>query len=315
MKKSELYRSAVKAKMDSGVLCKHTAIGLVAHGAGVSPSTVDRAMRKTSKKKSGKSSRVGGKRIIVIPDTQCKPNNPTEHIRAAARYIVKKKPDIVVILGDWWDMESLSVFNTRKQAEGLRVKDDIDCGMNAMDEFMEIIRAGISKRSMPRLVFTHGNHSMQVRLPRFIEQNPHLDGMITDETTPFLEQHGFEVYPFLEVVDIEGIYVAHYIQNPHSLKGSPLGGAMTTMLKNAGHSFIMGHQQVYKYDKQFLSNGDVRIGVVAGAFYQHEEGYMSVQGNRHWRGIFMLNEVANGSGDMCEVSMKFLLNNYGDGVK
>lgn len=294
----------------------HEAIMAVSIETGKSYATIERDYRgyrngsQPKRKKKKKNSR--GRRIIVIPDTQVKVGADTAHIRAAARYIVEHKPDTVVILGDWWDMESLSVYNTIKKAEGLRIRADIDAGMNAMNEFMSILRAGIGKRSLPRLVFTHGNHSMAVRLPRFIEKHPELDGMIEDETTPFLEEHGFEVYPFLEVVNIEGIRIAHYIQNPHSLKGSPLGGNVLTMLKNAGHSFIMGHQQTYQYHKRFLSDGTIQIGIVAGAFYPHHEDYMSPQGNEHWRGIFMLNEVKNGGGDMCEVSLNYLMEEYGE---
>lgn len=306
----------VDCKVKEG-LSGHEAIMAVSIETGKSYATIERDYRGyrngssiTKKKKRKKERR--GKRMIVIPDTQVKVGADTEHIRAAARYIVDHRPDVVVILGDWWDMESLSVYNSVKQAEGLRIRDDIDAGKNAMNEFMAILRGGIGKRSFPRLVFTHGNHSMAVRLPRFIEKHPELDGMIEDETTPFLEEHGFEVYPFLEVANVEGIRIAHYIQNPHSLKGSPLGGNVLTMLKNAGHSFIMGHQQTYQYHKRFLSDGTIQIGVVAGAFYPHHEDYMSPQGNEHWRGIFMLNEVKNGGGDMCEVSLNYLMEEYGD---
>lgn len=308
MRKRELYAIAVDVAVKSGQ-SRSEAIMNVSLNAGVSDATVGRCLRKESKRSSSKNRH--GKRLIVIPDTQCKVGNPIDHIEAAARYIVQKKPDIVVVLGDWWDMTSLSVFNSKQEAEGLRIKDDIEAGCDAMDSFMSIINSGFSKRRLPRLVFTHGNHSMAVRLPRFFKEYPHLEGMIEDATTPFLECHGWEVHPFLDIVDIEGIKISHYVQNPHSLKGSPLGGAIDTMLKNAGHSFIMGHQQTYKYGKHFLSDGSVRIGIVAGAFYQHHEDYMSSQGNEHWRGIFMLNEVKNGSGDMCEVSMDFLLRNYG----
>jgi hypothetical protein len=248
------------------------------------------------------------KRILVIPDTQCKPNGDITHIKAAANFAVRKQVDIIVTLGDWWDMESLSVYNTRKQSEGLRIKDDVEAGMDAMNAFMDIINKGFSKK--PRLVFTHGNHSMQVRLPRFIESNPHLDGMIEESTTPFLERHGFEVYPFLEVVNIEGIRFSHYIQNPHSLRGGVLAGTIDNMLKNAGFSFVMGHQQVLKMGKHYLSDGTMRLGLVAGAFYPHEESYMSVQGNRHWRGIVLLNEVKEGAADICEVSLDYLLRKY-----
>ena len=51
-------------------------------------------------------------KIVVIPDTQVKVGTSIDHIRAAGNYIVEHKPDHVVVLGDWYDMPSLSRFNT-----------------------------------------------------------------------------------------------------------------------------------------------------------------------------------------------------------
>jgi hypothetical protein len=262
-----------------------------------------------SKKKSKKKHERIGKRMFVIPDTQVKAGNSIEHIVAAANYCAEKKPDIILCLGDWWDMESLSVYSSKKESEGLRVLDDINAGKEAMDAFMGIVKKAYRK-NMPRLVFTSGNHSATVRINRFLEDNPHLEGMLVDDTVEFLEDYGWEVYPFLEVVNIEGIRVSHYIVNPHSLRGNPLAGAIDTMLKNAGFSFIMGHQQTLKLGKHYLSDGSCRLGIVAGAFYQHDEKYMSPQGNKHWRGCLMLNELRDGAADICELSIEYLMKNY-----
>lgn len=304
----------VADKVLSG-LSGHEAIMAVSIEAGKSYATVERdyrGYRNGSQPKRKKLKERRGKRWIVIPDTQVKKGHTIDHIKAAARYIVEMRPDVVLVGGDWYDTPSLSVYNSEKDAEGLRLRDDLDAGNYAMNEFMKIIKAGIPVKKLPRFVYVIGNHDPQVRIPRFIKKNPNLDGMIPDETTPFLESHGFEVYPFLEIAEIDGIRTAHYIQNPHSLKGSPLGGNVLTMLKNAGHSFIMFHQQTYQYHKRFLSDGTIQIGIVAGAFYPHHEDYMSPQGNEHWRGIFMLNEVKNGGGDMCEVSLNYLMEEYGE---
>ena len=48
-------------------------------------------------------------RHLVIPDTQCKPGHSFEHLEWAGQYAVKTKPDVIVHLGDHWDMPSLSV--------------------------------------------------------------------------------------------------------------------------------------------------------------------------------------------------------------
>ena len=48
---------------------------------------------------------------LIIPDTQVKPNSPTDHLRWAGLYAAEKKPDVIVMIGDFFDMESLSAFD------------------------------------------------------------------------------------------------------------------------------------------------------------------------------------------------------------
>jgi hypothetical protein len=258
-------------------------------------------------------------RLIFIPDTQVRKGVPTDHLFAAGNYCVAHKPDVIVFAGDHWDMPSLSKYSSNLEIEGKRIIEDIDSGKAAMDLFlMPMVNYNLNasrnkkKQYKPRLVYLIGNHDCPVRIPRLVQEHPILSGVICDDTKEFLEDRGFEVYDFLEVVDIEGIRFSHYFTNPHSAKKMPLSGAMDTMLKNAGFSFVAGHTQGLKMAKHFLSDGTARLGISAGSFYQHNEDYMGTQGNFHWRGIIMLNEVKNGSADICEVSLNFLLKNYGD---
>ena len=92
--------------------------------------------------------------------------------------------------------------------------------------------------------------------------------------------------------------------------GSPISGSMDTMLKNVGYSFTQGHTQTMKYGVHYLSDGSVRQGLVAGAFYQHEEEYKGPQGNAHWRGCVMKNEVRKGRYDPCFLSIEYLLRKW-----
>ena len=256
-------------------------------------------------------------KLLIIPDTQVRKGVPIDHIKAAGNYIVKHKPDHVVVMGDWYDMPSLSRFNTNLEAEGQKLQDDLNAGDDAMMALMmPLINYNVKRKSQkkgpykPKLTYIVGNHDPQVRLPRLIEEHPILEGFLEDKTNAFLEGLGFEVVPFLQIKNIEGIRFSHYIQNPHSVKGAPLGGQIDTMLKNAGHSFCMGHQQTYKMGKHYLSDGTQRLGIVAGAFYDHEERYQGPQGNKHWRGIVQLNDVKDGSADVCELSLDYLKRKY-----
>ena len=194
--------------------------------------------------------------------------------------MLKHRPDVIVVLGDFWDMESLSRFKTLKGIESNRVADDLEIGNIAMDLFLSPIddynakrRRDKKKLYKPRLVYTVGNHCPQVRIPRYIEDNPIMEGMLDGEdTTRFLEARGFEVHPFLSIAEIGGISFSHYFINPHSAKGMPVGGTIDNMLKNVGFSFVQGHQQGLKMGKHYLGDGTARLGIVAGSFYQHDEG-------------------------------------------
>ena len=50
-------------------------------------------------------------KICVIPDCQIKEGVPTEHLEWAGQYIADKKPDVIVNIGDFWDMPSLSSYD------------------------------------------------------------------------------------------------------------------------------------------------------------------------------------------------------------
>ena len=258
-------------------------------------------------------------KIVVIPDAQVRDGINTDHLAAAGNYIVEHRPDTVVVLGDWWDMPSLSFFATKLDVEGKRILADLLAGDEAMHKFLLPLRTLQDKQREdkkkvynPRLVYTVGNHDPQVRIPRYLADNPSMEGMIDGEwCSDFLRRQGFEVYDYLDIVNIEGIRFSHYFINPHSARKNAQAGMIDTALKNIGFSFVQGHQQGMKMGKHFLGDGTTRIGVVAGSFYSHDEDYMGAQGNKsHWRGIIQLNEVADGGADLCELSLDYLVRKY-----
>ena len=49
-------------------------------------------------------------KIFVIPDVQAHSGTDITHLIAAGKYAVEKKPDVIVCLGDFADMPSLSSY-------------------------------------------------------------------------------------------------------------------------------------------------------------------------------------------------------------
>lgn len=242
--------------------------------------------------------------ILVIADTQVKPTESLEYILWVGKYIHDTKPDIIVMIGDWWDFPSLSSYDKGKaSSEGRRFADDLRAG----NKGLELLEMEISKDPTykSRKVFCKGNH--EHRVDRYVEDNPELKGTVGTEFLP-LKQYGWEVYDFLRPVEIEGIYFVHYLANP--MTGKPYSGTASNILKTVGKSFVVGHKQVLDVTIRPTLDGKQQIGIVNGACYPFDEGYKGYFGNFHYRGVTVLTEVHDGFGLPSFVSLDFMKEKY-----
>lgn len=242
---------------------------------------------------------------LVIPDTQCKPGVPLDHLLWAGKYIAERKPDVVVHLGDHWDLPSLSSYESRGSHyfEGKRLKDDIEAG----NEGLTLLMRGMGTFRPKRMVMIRGNH--EDRLTRAINESPTLlEGLVGFEDFNDVE-HGWEVIPYQVPVEIDGLSYCHFYYNPNT--GRSYSGNVDTMLRNIGTSFVMGHQQGLRVGRRELASGHTQRGLVAGSFYQHSENYRGPQAAFEWRGLLVLHEVGGGTYDLMEVSLSYLRGRYG----
>lgn len=251
---------------------------------------------------------------MVIPDTQAKPGQNFDHLEWAGKYAVDKKPDVIVHIGDHWDMPSLSVYDVGKKSfEGRRYINDIDAGLEAMHRFMapivreqERLRRNKEKIWRPRMVFTLGNHEQ--RISRAIESDAKLEGLVSYSDFK-LEEAGWEVYPFLEPVVIDGVAYCHYFTS--GVMGRPVSSARL-MLNKKHMSCVMGHVQDRDIAFQRRADGKHMTGIFAGIYYQHDEDYLTPQTNGSWAGVWMLHNVNDGAFDEMPVSIDYLRKKYAD---
>lgn len=250
---------------------------------------------------------------LVIPDTQIKPGVPTEHIDWICRYAIDKKPDVLVIIGDWADMPSLSSYDKGKKSfEGRTYRADVLAANDCLQRLMapieveqERVRKGKKGQWRLRKIVTLGNH--EDRIDRMIELHRELDGTYSTDDL-FFKQFGFEVYPFLQPVVVDGVAYAHYFVS--GVKGLPVSSARMLLQKHHMSCFA-GHQQGRDIAYAKRADGAKITAIIAGSCYLHDEAYLGPQGNQHWRGIYMLHEVENGSFDEMPVSLNFLRERYG----
>ena len=255
-----------------------------------------------------------GESHCFIPDTQVKDGVPLNHLEAAGNYIVDKKPNVIIMAGDHWDMPSLSSYEKKgsKYFEGKAYTTDIEAGLLGMETLLKPIN-GYNRRMKlnkkvgykPRMVFLHGNH--EDRITRAIKENPVLDGALSLEHLK-LKKLGWEEHKFLEPVNISGINYAHFFYNPNT--GKPYCSKAHTRLQHIGFSFTMGHQQGKDIAERSLGNGKTQRALIAGSFYQHHEDYKGPQANNHWQGCVYKHEVKDGNYCLMELSMSYLLEKW-----
>lgn len=240
---------------------------------------------------------------MIIPDTQVKPGVPTDHMTWAGKYAAEKRPDTIIFIGDHFDMKSLCIYDRgKKSAEGHRYISDIMAGQDALDKFLKPLED--AKGYAPRLVYTLGNH--EERILRAVESDPTLEGVISYEDLG-LEDRGFEVHGFKEVVVIDGVAYSHYFTS------GKMGRAVASarlMLSKKHMSCVMGHVQDRDIAYAQRADGTTITGIFVGIFYQHYEEYLGAQDNHSWRGIWMLHEVQDGHFDEMPVSLEYLRKKY-----
>ena len=242
--------------------------------------------------------------ILVIADTQAKSEEDLEYLLWIGKYIADKKPDIIVHIGDHFDMPSLSSYDKgTSKIEGKRLYKDIEAGV----EGFKLLNLELEKHKdyHPRKVFCLGNH--EERLDRYVNEHPELQGTLGTDKLPFAK-YGWEVHPFLKPVEIEGIFFVHYLANPMS--GKPYGGSAMNILKTVGRSFVVGHKQCLDIAIRPTIDGKQQLGIVNGACYDHFESYKGFTGNNHFRGLTVLHECSDGFAVPMFVSLDYMKEKY-----
>jgi hypothetical protein len=252
-------------------------------------------------------------KILVIPDAQVKPGHPVDYLRRIGEFIVDKKPDVIVNIGDFADMPSLSSYDRGTKAfEGRRYKADVEAvhaGMDALlgplNDYNRKAAKGHRERYNPRRILTLGNH--EYRIVRATNEDPKLDGTIGLEDLKY-QAYGWEVYDFLDVVVVGGIAFSHYFVT--GVAGRPAGTA-AAQLRKTNMSSVAGHQQGKQIAYGTKADGTTITSIIAGSCYEHDEDYLGAQGNKHWRGVIMLHDVKDGMFDEMFVNLEYLKRKYG----
>lgn len=238
------------------------------------------------------------KSILVIPDAHSHPDYPNNRFDWLGKFILEVKPDIIVDIGDFADMPSLSSYDVGKKVyEGKRYKKDIACAIDARKRVMAPTVAYNDHQAIlhrpryhPRLVAICGNH--EERITKAVESDPKLEGLVSIADMQHREL-GWEFYPFGDMVDIEGILFSHFFMG--GVMGKPIGGLYPTVgiLKRYHTSCIQGHTHYFqmRHEQRGI---DKIYSFIVGCYFD----YNPVWTNAHIfydRGLLYLQGVNNGT--------------------
>lgn len=248
---------------------------------------------------------------LVIPDTQVKPGVPIDHFKAIGKYIREKRPDVIIHLGDWYDMPSLCEYD-RSERPGEFYSRSFQKDLDAGDKTVDILEneIGKAKRYNPKKLYLMGNH--EERFDRMIHADPRLATGDLRHPTEHAMQAGWDVYDFLVPANVDGVLYCHYFcRGPNGTVMNAKRGAPSAkaQVMREMQSCTAGHKQGLDGHIQPTAKGMIR-GIIAGSCYQHDEDYLSPQGTQYWRGILVKHEVEDGNYNLLEVSLAYLKSKY-----
>jgi hypothetical protein len=254
--------------------------------------------------------------VLIVPDTQGHRKRSTKHLEQAGRLVAEKRPQRVMMLGDFGDMPSLSFWDRgKKRSFGFTVQNDIDHMGHMLEVFMKPFKD--IRGYKPDLHMLEGNHDgceecEGTRMYRFIQDNHQLSG--TYDPMETFRENGWRVHHFQHLVVLDGVYYSHLFPKASTgnvtARGQGFGASNARLQANANMvSCTAGHKPGLDWSIR-PATGRIIHTLIAGSFYHHDEHYKGPQGNDYWRGLFYKKGVRNGEYDHETFSMRRLRREY-----
>jgi len=215
--------------------------------------------------------------------------------------IVDIQPDVIIDMGDFEDMPSLSSYDKGKMSyEGRRYKRDLEAAHKAREllngpisEYNKRKKLNKERQYRPSKIALGGNH-FERRVTTAIELAPMLEGTISVRDNR-CEDFGWEYIPFLEPITLDGFTYSHYFQGNGT--SNPIGMGKypaQVMLREKHTSCVMGHNHLFDVANDLNAREERIWAFSAGCYFDHWEDYAGRNNNRWWRGILVLDGVKDG---------------------
>ena len=144
------------------------------------------------------------KTFIIVGDIHV-PEQDEISVKSVLSLMDDIKFDGIINLGDYLNLSCISHWNENKHKtlEGKRLKSDYIAGNALLDEFDKRLPKGAEKH------FLIGNHEDWMN--QFIEKYPSLDGLFDISSGLKLNERGYKVYPYNDIVRFGRLCITHGI--------------------------------------------------------------------------------------------------------
>ncbi len=252
---------------------------------------------------------------LVVPDDHAHPEDNFRRFEWLGQYIIDKRPEVIIRLGDCWDMPSLSSYDKGKKEFVFKsVKADLKAGHKAeklifgpMIEYNRIRAQWKKKQYHPLIIKILGNHEFRVQ--RLLEYEPRWEGTISMDSFKTKLPIKETVVDFMDFIIIDGVAYSHYFVS--GAMGRPFATART-MLARRAMSTTMGHTHMFDTHTITRPTGENLRGLIAGSFHDPEHvSFAGVQVDQLWyNGLFHKHDVFMGDYDLEELSIARLQRMY-----
>jgi hypothetical protein len=247
---------------------------------------------------------------LIIPDSHAHPEHNNDRADWLGKLIVDLKPDVVVNLGDMFDLPSFSGYDKGKaRFHGRAYRKDLDAGLEFDDRLWAPIRK--AKKRKPLSIFCEGNH--EERMKRALDHQPELEGTIGFKDFQ-LDKNYNEIVEYKGqtpgTIEVDGITYAHYFITGVSGRNVSGEHPAYSLLTKQFQSATCGHIHTFDYSIRTDAKGRRLHGLVAGVYQDYESDWAG-DINKLWsRGIVIKRNVEKGNYDLQWVSLEALKAEY-----
>jgi len=264
-------------------------------------------------------------KILLIPDGHVNADQDLSRFDALGNLILDRKPDVIVQLGDFLSLSSLSHWDMSKRLkmEGRRYRADIEAGQEALTKIFKPTldyqrkwtgywKLGSSKMYRPDVKWLLGNHEQW--LTNYVMQNPELEGhmdVVADlRVAELLPECTLQVVKYKEYVEVSDIMFTHA---PIAGNGQAVSGkyALARASDLTSKSIVFGH--CHRWEALNIhrhGSGQLIQLLTAGCFFDAPDEYADGCTQNYWKGVTMLDVWGTGRFDTEQISLERMYRSY-----